>query len=268
MEEYLRIEQEKEERAKAIRKMQKEGQITEEDAQQRLETSENVALAEKTTLQAELGLTAEEVSALISGTVTSTVGMSIDQIRNELPSLEAELKRLKEAGADPEKIAKLEGNIKTMKRALGDAKNATTGISEETKEAAEKNKANWNIVANSLGTVNNALNEVMNTFGDMMSDSAKTAVSVMQTTLQATTSVIQAITSVSTTSFAAMSAAEKATVILAIISAAVQVITAITNAIMKNFSSAAIHQKKMEDYQYELERLEKEHEKYKKSLDN
>ena len=268
MEEYLRIEQEKEERSKAIRKMQKEGQITEEDAQQRLETSENVALAEKTTLRAELGLTAEEVSALISGTVTSTVGMSLDRIRNELPALESELKRLKEAGADPAEIAKLEGNIKTMKRALGDAKNATTGISEETQEAAEKNKANWNIVANSLGTVNNALNEVMNTFGDMMSDSAKTAVSVMQTTLQATTSVIQAITSVSTTSFTAMQTAEKATVILAIISAAVQVITAITNAIMKNFSAAAIHQKKMEDYQHELERLEKEHEKYKKSFED
>ncbi len=268
MEEYLRIGQEKEERAKAIRKMQKEGQITEENAQQRLETSENVALAEKTTLQAELGLTAEEVSALISETVTSTVGMSLDRIRNELPALESELKRLKKAGADPDNIVKLEGKIKTMKRALGDAKNATTGISEETKETAEKNKANWNIVANSLGTVNNALNEVMNTFGDMMSDSAKTSISIMQTTLQATTSVIQAITSVSATSFAAMSAAEKATVILAIISAAVQVITAITNAIMKNFSAAAIHQKKMEEYDRELEHLEKRHEDIKREYQN
>ena len=264
MEEYLRIEQEKEERSKAIRKMQKERQITEEEAQQRLETSENVALAEKTTLQAELGLTAEEVNALISGTVTSTVGLAIDEIRNQLPSLEAELKRLKEAGADPAKIAKLEGNIKTMKRALGDAKNETTAISEESQDAAGKSKTNWNIVANSLGTVNNALNEVMDTFGDMMSDSAKTAISVMQTTLQATTSVIQAITSVSTTSMAAMSAAEKATVILAIISAAVQVITAITNAIMKNFSAAAIHQKKMEEYDRELEHLEKRHEDIKR----
>lgn len=266
VEEYLRIEQDKEERAKDIRKMQEEGKITEQDAQQRLETSENVALAEKTTLRAELGLTAEEMSALISETVTSTVGMSLDRIRNELPALESELKRLKEAGADPDKIAKTEGEIKVMKRALGEAKNEITAVEEQTEDTSKGSKTNWGIVANSLGTVNDALNEIMNTFGDMMSDSAKTAVSVMQTTLQATTSVIQAITATSTAASGAIKAAETASVVLAIISAAVQVIMTITNAIMKNFSAQAKHQQAMEEYQRKLERMEQAHEKLQRSF--
>ena len=266
VEEYLRIEQEKEERAKEIRKLQAEGKITEENATQRLETSENAALAEKTALQAELGLTAEEVSTLVAGVVVDTVNLALDQMRNQLPALEADLRRLKEAGADPMLIASLEGQIKTMRKALNDVEKGTTEYTDATAKGAQESKAKWSIVVNSLGTVNDALNEVMNTFGDMMSDSAKTAVNVMQTTLSATMGVVSAIQMASETAVGAIKAAETASVVLAIISAAVQVIMAITKAIMANFSAQAKYEKAMEKYQRELETLQKEHEEIKRGF--
>ena len=202
-------------------------------------------------------MTAEEVTSLISGVVTETVGMAIDTIRNQLPSLEADLKRLKEAGADPVKIAQLEGNIKTMKYALDDAKKTITQVSDASENTAKESKGDWQIVAQSLSVVNDALDEVMNTFGDMMSEGAKTAVDVMQTTLSATTGVIQAISMTSKTATGAIKAAETASVVLAIISAAVQVIMAITKAIMQNFSAQAKYEKAMEEHQNRLEKLQK-----------
>lgn len=266
VDEYLRIEEDRQKRTDDIRKLHKEGKITSDEAASRIVQSDNIALAESSTLQAEIGLTSEEVSSLISGVVTETVGLAIDDIRNQLPALEAELKRLEKAGADPKKIAQVTGSIKTMKRALGDAADETNNVSDESGGAAKESKTDWKIVTQSLSVVNDALGEVMNTFGDMMSEGGKTAIGVMQTTLQATTSVISAITSTSVSSFSAMSAAEKATVILTIISAAVQVITAITNALLKHFSAQAQWQNSMEEYENKLDELDEKQKRFEAEL--
>lgn len=258
VEEYLRIERERQARIDELRKQAQEGNLTADEYASRVVQSDNIALAEKTTLQAELGLTAEEVTSLISGVVTETVGMAIDAIRNQLPTLKAELNALKASGADPAEIAKLTGKIKVMEGALNDAKKTTTQISDTSKNTAKESKDDWLIVAQSLSVVNNALYDVMNTFGDMMSEGGKTAMQIMQTTLQATTSVISSIATVSTTSFAAMQAAEKATVILAIISAAVQVITAITQAIVSNVSAQAKLNERIAETKETLEDIDRE----------
>lgn len=258
IEEYLRIERERQARIDELRKQAKEGNLTADEYASRVVQSDNIALAEKTTLQAELGLTAEEVTSLISGVVTETVGMAIDTIRNQLPALKAELNALKASGADPAEIAKLTAKIKVMEGALNDVKKTTTQISDTSKNTAKESKDDWRIVAQSLSVVDNALYDVMNTFGDMMSEGGKTAMQIMQTTLQATTSVISSIATVSTTSFAAMQAAEKATVILAIISAAVQVITAITQAIVSNVSAQAKLNERIAETKETLEDIDRE----------
>lgn len=266
VEEYVRIERDRQSRIDELRKQAQDGNLTADEYASRVVQSDNIALAEKTTLQAELGLTAEEVTSLISGVVTETVGLSLDVIRNQLPALKAELNDLRASGADPAEIAKLTGKIQVMEGALNDAKKTTTQISDTSKKTAEESKGDWQIVAQSLSVVNGALDEVMNTFGDMMSESGKTAISVMQTTLSATTGVIQAITMTSQTATGAIKAAETASVVLAIISAAVQVIMAITKAIMQNFSAQAKYEKAMEEHQNRLEELQKEHEKLKRSF--
>jgi hypothetical protein len=193
---------------------------------------------------------------LISGVVTETVGMAIDTIRNQLPTLKTELNALRASGADPAEIAKLTGKIKVMEGALNDAKKTTTQVSDASENTAKESKRDWQTVAQSLSVVNGALDEVMNTFGDMMSEGAKTAVSVMQTTLSATMGVVGAIQMTSETATGAIKAAETASVVLAVISAAVQVIMAITNAIMKNFSAQAQYEKSIENYNRELDELE------------
>ena len=266
VEEYVRIERDRQSRIDELRKQAQDGNLTADEYALRVVQSDNIALAEKTTLQAELGLTAEEVTSLISGVVTETVGLSLDVIRNQLPALKAELNDLRASGADPAEIAKLTGKIQVMEGALNDAKKTTTQISDTSKKTAKESEGDWQIVAQSLSVVNGALDEVMNTFGDMMSESGKTAISVMQTTLSATTGVIQAITMTSQTATGAIKAAETASVVLAIISAAVQVIMAITKAIMQNFSAQAKYEKAMEEHQNRLEELQKEHEKLKRSF--
>ncbi len=258
VEEYVRIERDRQARIDELRKQAQEGNLTADEYASRVVQSDNIALAEKTTLRAELGLTAEEVTSLISGVVTETVGMAIDTIRNQLPALKADLNALKASGADPAEIAKLTAKIKVMEGALNDAKKTTTQISDTSKNTAKESKDDWRIVAQSLSVVDNALYDVMNTFGDMMSEGGKTAMQIMQTTLQATTSVISSIATVSTTSFAAMQAAEKATVILAIISAAVQVITAITQAIVSNVSAQAKLNERIAETKETLEDIDRE----------
>ncbi len=255
-EEYMRIEQERVEREAQINKLAQEGKITQDEANQRLETSTNVALVEKTTLQAEMGLTAEEVSSIIGEVISSTVLMSIDQIRSELPALEAELKALKEAGADPAKIANLTRQIAIMKNELQRAKKGVTEVNEETTDGAKESKGDWKIVSQALGTVNDAISEVSNAFGDMFGEAGEIAIEVMQTTLNATMGVLSAVTATSEGASASIKAAESASVILAIISAAAQVIMAITNAIMKNFSAQAMYEKSMEEYNVQLDEID------------
>lgn len=255
-EEYVRIEQERVEREAQINKLAQEGKITQDEANQRLETSTNVALVEKTTLQAEMGLTAEEVSSIIGEVVSSTVLMSIDQIRSELPVLEAELKALKDAGADPAKIANLTRQIAIMKNELQKAKKGVTEVNEKTTDGAKESKGDWKIVSQALGTVNDAISEVNNAFGDMFGEAGKTAMDIMQTTLNATMGILGAITATSEGASASIKAAESASVILAIISAAIQVITAITNAILKNFSAQAMYEKSMEEYNAQLDEID------------
>lgn len=255
-EEYVRIEQERANRAEQINKLLQEGAISQDEANQRLETSTNVALAEKTALRAELGDISQDVVSLIMRTVTDTVELGLDQIRNQLPALKAQLEELKRAGADPALIAKLTAQISIMENNLKKAKTATTEVTDKTDDGAKETKASWQIVAQSLDTVNNAINEVNNAFGDMFSEAGKTAIQVMQTTLNATMGIIGAIQSTSETATGAIKAAEQASVILTIISAAVQVITAITNAIMRNFSAQAMYEKSMEEYEARLDAIE------------
>lgn len=249
VEEYLRIEQDRESRIKGIRERVAKGEMSAEEGANREYEIENIVATEKAALREELGLTSDEIVAEVVKTVTATVAMGINEIRAQLPGLKAELNALKASGGDPALIAKLEAQIKVMENELEKAKKGTDTIAKES-------KGDWGIVVNSLSTVNQAIGEVTNAFGDMMSESGKTAVNVMQTTLQATTSVIGAISVTGETAFTAMKAAEQASVILAIISASVQVIMAITNALIKNFSAQAKYEKAMEDYNRELDEIE------------
>lgn len=249
VEEYLRIEQDRESRIKEIRERVAKGEMSAEEGANREYEIENIVATEKAALREELGLTSDEIVAEVVKTVTATVAMGINEIRAQLPGLKAELNALKASGGDPALIAKLEAQIKVMENELEKAKKGTDTIAKES-------KGDWGIVVNSLSAVNQAIGEVTNAFGDMMSESGKTAVNVMQTTLQATTSVIGAISVTGETAFTAMKAAEQASVILAIISAAVQVVMAITNAIMENFSAQAMYEKAMEDYNRELDEIE------------
>ena len=255
-EEYVRIEQERVEREKEINKLAKKGEITQDEATQRIETSTNVALAEKTALQAEIGLTAEEVSSIISGVVVDTVTMSLDHIRSQLPFLKVQLEELKNAGADPEVIANLTAKISVMETALKKAKVATTEVEASTKKGAKEGKGDWKIVAMSLGAVSDAIDEVNNAFGDMIGEAGKTAMQVMQTTLNATMGILGAIEATSQGSSEAIKRVEQASLIIAIISAAVQIITAITNAILKNYSAQAMYEKSMEKYDKQLDSID------------
>lgn len=254
--EYVRIEEERKDRTENIRKLAQEKEITEEEAKRRIAISDDIALAEKTALQAEMGLTAEEVTSIVGEVVSTTISYSLDQIKQQLPALKAELKALQDSGADPAKIAKLTAQIETMDNALRRAKTETLNVNETTEEGAQDLESNWRAVAFSMRVVNEAIDDVANAFGDMFGEAGKTAIEIMQTTMQATMGILGAISATSESASASVKAAERASVILAIISAAIQAITAITNAIVKNFSAQAMYEKRMEEYSRKLDEIE------------
>ena len=254
--EYVRIEEERRDRTENIRKLAQEKEITEEEAKRRIAISDDIALAERTALQAEMGLTAEEITSIVGEVVSTTISYSLDQIKQQLPALKAELKALQDSGADPAKIAKLTAQIEIMDNALRRAKTETLNVNKTTEEGTQDLESNWRAVAFSMRVVNEAIGDVANAFGDMFGEAGKTAIEIMQTTMQATMGILGAISATSESASASIKAAERASVVLAIISAAVQAITAITNAIVKNFSAQAMYEKAMEDYNRELDEIE------------
>ncbi|MGM9810957.1 MAG: hypothetical protein ACI30J_08860 [Paludibacteraceae bacterium] len=151
---------------------------------------------------------------------------------------------------------------KQKKRVQEQVNKATKDGTNQTQKLTKAQK--WGVVAESLSTVNDALNVLADTMGGSLSKKSKKAVESLQTVVSFATQNIKGIetlvdvaskgmSATANGAAEAMSAAEKASVILTIISLAVQAIQAIVNIAMKYSESA----KMQEAIDAQLERVDK-----------
>ncbi len=164
-------------------------------------------------------------------------------------------------GADANLI-KLGKQRKTMQSQINDnLKKGTTQTKKMTKEQK------WEVVANSLDKAEQALDMLANTMGGALSKKSKKAIESMKTVVQFATSNISAIKDIVQFSTKAMestaagaataiSTVEKASVILTIISLAIQAIQAIVNIAMQ-YSASAQMQEAIDDQLKKVDELKR-----------
>lgn len=253
----IEIETDLAEKRKAIERGETRGDVS---------AFENWANIKKDNLLEQLGI--DNVPEELSSIVQLTTATTIEELQTQMGTVTAELERLKAEGeielelakesGDPEKIANAQNKIATATRLSNTA--MALFIKQGDKIATLTPK--WDKFSKSaqeasiiISGVTEVIGEVEEAFGDLLSDGAKDAIEVMKTISGVATGLCNNQMLVAMAAGESISAVEKASVILAIISAAVQVISAITNAIVKNFSAKALFEQRMAEYEYRIERL-------------
>ncbi len=156
--------------------------------------------------------------------------------------------------------AMLQNTMKNSEKQMATAMKNTT---DQSSQQAKVNSKKWDLAAQSISLANDACEALANSLGGSMSKGGKKALNVMKSITQFATSNIGNIKTLAEISIkstegvadgaaASMSAAEKASVILTIISMAIQAIQAIVN-LVKQFSEEAQLQETIDE---DIERVE------------
>lgn len=200
------------------------------------------------------GVIGEATEVEIAQIVDTVLSMTIDTISAEIPKVLTQLQSLKAAGQD---TAQLEAYLNTL---LARQSQLVGKATDESKKSRKKQTENWKAVAESLRTVADAIGEIESAFADELNDAAKSALDTCKTVAVSTGVLITGIVAITDAAAESMAAAEKASVILTIISAAVQIITAIVNALVKNVSAYAKAKNALEDQQKTTKQLIRDYE--------
>lgn len=163
--------------------------------------------------------------------VTSIATQSVDRLRFMLMQLQAELVRSKVQGMDAESLVTLRAKIKALEEAL---KTAKTDINQA--KDVEDSYRSWKRLQSVLTKVNRTFDEIGNSVGGLAGEIISTAGEVTTSTLQMVNGItmlanwsIEATKMTAEGTAKSIQAVEKASVILAIIGAALQVATKIWN---------------------------------------
>lgn len=164
------------------------------------------------------------------------VTKSIEELRQLLMLAEQELNDLEsDVNANPEAVAKVKAAYSLLSSATGNP----TGEPQE-EDSYEK----WERLSEVLGRVNNDLRDVGETLGGTLGDIIKTAGSISSSTLSMISGIVklskassEAVEGVADKAGKSMTKLEKASVILSIISAALQVIRALSEVLSGGESS-------------------------------
>lgn len=167
----------------------------------------------------------------------SIVTSSIDKLRELIALAEHELEQMDVEGADPEALAKARAEIAVLRQKLAEAlgkpsANKDTGYDE------------WEKLSEVLGRVNDDLQEVGDTLGGVVGEVIDAAGTIATSTIniisgikQLTKAATDGVKNTSEAGAAAMTKLEKASVILTIISAVMQVYQALAG-LFKNTESS------------------------------
>lgn len=178
--------------------------------------------------------TATDVTSLINNIMTEVTKLSFDEIQKKIVRVNAKLRQLnaqKQMGEDvAQEIAETTANLALLQGAAEEAKKAME--SGETKETIDY----WNDSKKAVNSLTNAFKSLGSAIGGSTEEALNTASMVLTTTVSLvdnivtfTTTSISAIKTAETAGVAAVKAVEAASVILAIISAVIQLGQAIAS---------------------------------------
>lgn len=186
----------------------------------------------------------------------NVVNLNLEELQRLLVEAERELERAEFLNPDDKGLATKRAKVTTLKNTVS----GKTGNQEERKDKKDNKKSikEWSELNRVLGDVEDSFNDIGGAVGDVAGDIIKTAGTIASSTL----SIIDGITTLSensaegiagTSKVAAesISTVEKASVILAIISAALKVATAIVS-LFKRTDYMEEFRKEMAKLNYEL----------------
>ncbi|MDD3404977.1 MAG: tape measure protein [Paludibacteraceae bacterium] len=260
-ERVIEIEKWKKEQIKAINS---NDDFTASQKEERVKQTEQIA--EFNTQDAAttiLGADAEIIETELNGIVADVEGQSLTTIMANIETLRGEIKKLKKEGGDPAKVAKAEAALAASLNKVNEAQN---DVGDSSKKTGDKMELSYKGATNTLKNVVTVCNDISSSFGDMLSDAGSDALSTITNVAGMTISMITSIQSISGAAAASMSAVEKASVILTIISAAIAVVMAIVNVMSKYFSKSAQIQEQIEKSKKRIEELKVTYEELERSM--
>lgn len=185
----------------------------------------------------------------------SIADMSLQQLQQVLTQAEEELKKLESSGTtDSKQISVARAKVSTAKDKVekANAKNNTSPDKRSIKE--------WNELREALDDCCNSFDEIGDTIGGVAGEIISTTGNIMSSTLSVVNGIVQLTTmsatgmqGTATAAATAISTVEKASVILTVISAAIQ----IAMQIVKLFNTDKKHQQQIEKLDKQISSLEK-----------
>lgn len=178
---------------------------------------------------------------------------SLEQLRQVLNQAEDELKKLEKSGASDTKLAQARAKVQTAQKAIK-KEQAKTNVSPDKRSIKE-----WQDLYKTLNECTRSFKDIGDAVGGTVGEVISAAGEIATSTLSMINGIVQlvqmsstAMTATASTASKAIQTVEKASVILAVISAALQVATAIANL----FNNDDAKQKEIEKLQGRIDQLQ------------
>ena len=210
-----------------------------------------------------LGEDAATMGAELSAIIESVMAHGMETLMQQIPILQAELQRLKANGGNVNEIAKIEAKLAAAIRELT---RETNNLGKESGDTADKTENKWEKAGKAISAVGGLCGTIADSFGDMLGEAGTDALNTAQTVATTMTSMISLISTTAWTGAEAVKGVEKASIILTIISMAIQVIMAIVNVMTKYFSKNAQIQKQIDESQARIDGLQKKYEDLERAM--
>lgn len=170
----------------------------------------------------------------------SIVNLGIEQLREMLKLAEEELDKLEVANPNDPNIATARAKVNALKENI---KKAESNTSEETGEDTKKSTKDWKELYEVLGDVKQQFSEI----GDIIGGNAGAVLNLIGDISTFTASTISSIEAMSSASAKSMKAIEKASIILTILSGAIEILTKISNLIGNSYTQYLAYAEKINE---------------------
>ena len=270
--EVLKIEQDRQKKIEAIEK----SNLSDEEKKKKKEQVNTYANLSIEQLMPE-GFddeTAERISSAVAEQVKNVVGWTAEELNDKIIGLKNSIKKLKESGvsvAHAEELAKLETELDATTKQFEELRDKET----DTSDKALKDGKKWEKFSAYFSGASDILKGVVNDL-DSLSDEAKQTINDMLEIADAGMQMIEGIgkltettidseKATAETSAQSISTVEKASIILAVISAAMQIAMKIINMFKAKKEKEA--QAKIEAIQNQVDRLQKSYDELGAKID-
>lgn len=263
-EKQTKILQEYAEKRKQIEEDETLDQSTQKNMLSELDLSQQ---NETNLLLSKLGLDNDEVAEELVKTIETAYDLAtntaVSSLLSELTDVQNQLNALTEDGVtadEEEQVRALQARIVGLEAAVDKAKKAFAKTSDQSDKAGNKITSRMNSAARAMNTLNQAIGDVRNEFGELFGDVTNDALDMVQTLLSTGLEMLGVIKAAGVGTAEGIKEAERGSVILAIVQAAIQVTMAMIKVLM-NFTKNAQIQKQIDALALDVERLENAYEK-------